>query len=46
MPVTFLTTVKNIDKKISNQHNATIVKDYYKFMNEIGNSERYQKICL
>lgn len=46
MPVTLLTTVNNISRKIPNLKNAAIVNSYYEFMKEAGNSERYQRDCL
>jgi integrase/recombinase XerD len=46
MPVTLLTTVNNISKKIPNLKNAGIINSYYEFMKESGNSERYQRDCL
>ena len=46
MPVTLLTTVKNISKKIPNPKNAAIINIYYHFLKESGNSERYVGDCL
>src|SRR6476659_5183192 len=46
MPVTLLTTVNNISRKVPNLKNAGIINSYYEFLKESGNSERYQRDCL
>ena len=46
MPVTLLTTVNNISKKISNTKNAGIINSYYQFLKESGNSDSYVRDCL
>src|SRR5580765_5347526 len=46
MPATLSTVIKNITNKIPNPKNSSIVQDYYEFMKESGNSERYIKDCL
>lgn len=46
MPSTLSIVVKNISRKIPNQKNVGIINDYYGFMKETGNSDRYIKDCL
>ena len=46
MPVTLLTTVNTISRKIPNLKNAAIINSYYQFLKESGNSERYVRDCL
>jgi hypothetical protein len=43
MPATLSRVLKNITGKIPNPKNANIVNQYYEFMKESGNSERYIK---
>lgn len=43
MPVTLERTIRNITLKIPNGVNAKVIREYYEFMKESGNSERHQK---
>jgi hypothetical protein len=42
MTVRLSTTVRNIEKNVSNQQNAEIIAQFFKFMKRTGTSEKYQ----
>ena len=42
MTVRLSTTVRNIEKTVSNQENVEIILRFFEFMRKIGTSERYQ----
>ena len=42
MTVRLSTTVRNIEKTISNPYNVEIILRFFEFMKQIGTSERYQ----
>ncbi|MGH9973415.1 MAG: hypothetical protein ACRD93_05915 [Nitrososphaeraceae archaeon] len=42
MTVRLSTTVRNIEKVVSNEENVKIILRFFEFMKKIGTSERYQ----
>ena len=46
MPANLTTTITNIDKKVKNQVNRIIVKEFFTFLKNQGISENYQNGLL
>jgi len=42
MTVRLFTTIRNIEKVVSNEENVKIILQFFEFMKKIGTSERYQ----
>ena len=46
MPAKLTTTIRNIEIKVTNQTNRQIIKDFYKYLQNIDTSENYQNGLL
>jgi len=46
LPIKLTTSIRNIEIKVTNQTNRQIIKDFYKYLQNIDTSENYQNGLL